>query len=635
MTVHFVSGRRVLAAACLAALMFGPAAGGDTRLPIRVAQSGVDDINRMLNGAPPAGEQRQPSPVTPQPATPPLASPPSAPAIPPAASVPSPPEGLPVPTETAELPPGSLQDLPKSIDEISAPTLPARTRSMPKPGKTVSHAGVSNQLVAVKFADGLPVLVTKTAEGTLRFLLRRRLSEVSAADAKRFDRLALSEAEVIAQLDEISKSGEIVNAADVTSLFAASVDELDRQREAGERRSGRELSDLTNYFLIRLVKPDGNAAATFADRLNTFTFVEIAYLPPLPAPPPDIAPPTPNFSIGQLMYFPSPNGLDFTYARRFSGGDGRGVTVVDIERDRRNTHEDAKAAVFDLGIRSGAQGDIDHGTAVACILTGLDDRAGVVGGAPGARFGFVSPGSGITYNLANGINTASLRLSFGDVILIEQQSWGPNSCCNPGPCGCTGPLDQTGCVPVEWNNPAVFSAIQTAVAIGITVVEPAGNGNGQNLDDATTYASTFDRTQNDSGAIFVASRTALGRRVNPSSNFGSRIDVHAQGEQVVTCGYGDLTVQGAQADRDQHYTRFFGGTSSASAIVAAGVTVVQGVAGQLPLDPLRLRQLLALTGVRNGDFNTNPNRIGTQPDLRRMLDLITSPNFAGRLSSVR
>ena len=521
-----------------------------------------------------------------------------------------------------KVPPGTYAKLPKSLKDIPPPKKIRVTPPAKKPAKTIAHKGLYDDHVVIKFANGLPVSVKKQGDG-FAFGFRKGRGQVSASDRKRFDRLKVSEKDAANQLRAIGKISEIGRAVEIKPLFTANAGALDRQRAQGESKGRQELADLTNYYLVRLRKADPARAASLADQLNRFRIVELAYLPPRPAPNPDLPPATPNYTIGQTMLLPSPNGLNFTYARRFRGGAGRGVTVVDIERDWRNRHEDVQAPVFSLGAHSANPDDLNHGTAVACVLVGKSDRAGVTGGAYEARFGFSSPGTGGPTNVANAINNAALRLDFGDVILIEQQFWGPNSCCGtPVGCGCVpGGRGQVGMLPVE-SFPAEFDAIRTAVTDSITVVEAAGNG-GQNLD-LPLYRGIFNRAVRDSGAILVGAADQRRRTPLAFSNFGTRVDSYASGNNVVSCGYGDLAVTGTTRDTLQHYTRGFSGTSSASAIVAAAVTVTQGVMGQLRLEPLRLRQLMTLTGARPSDFaSPNPRLIGTKPDLRRLLNLAT------------
>jgi hypothetical protein len=131
------------------------------------------------------------------------------------------------------------------------------------------------------------------------------------------------------------------------------------------------------------------------------------------------------------------------------------------------------------------------------------------------------------WDLANSILVALSAISPGDVILIEQQTYGPSG---------------HGYVPVEWI-PAVYDAIKTATASGVIVVEAAANG-GENLGDTSVYGSSFPSGKPDSGAIIVGAGAACGNQGVPSrsrlswSNYGPRVNVQGWGECVTTTGYG-------------------------------------------------------------------------------------------------
>jgi hypothetical protein len=170
---------------------------------------------------------------------------------------------------------------------------------------------------------------------------------------------------------------------------------------------------------------------------------------------------------------------------------------------------------------------------------------------------------------------------------------------------------------------AEFDAIQLATSRGINVVEVASNGS-MNLDHAI-YEGRFDRTSRDSGAIMVGAAEASPVPHTPTcfSNYGSRLDVAAQGEDVWTTGYGIVKIAGD--DTRQWYTDRFGGTSSASAIVAGAVASLMGIqrngltagaanAGVHVLNPAELRTLLRETGRPQAFGLERP--IGTAVNLR-------------------
>src|SRR5690606_34086159 len=157
---------------------------------------------------------------------------------------------------------------------------------------------------------------------------------------------------------------------------------------------------------------------------------------------------------------------------------------------------------------------------------------------------------------------------------------------------------QANSVPLEFY-PAEFDVISTLTAIGITVVETAGNGC---VDfDSDVFEDKFSSSAGDSGAIWVAASEALERSPMCYTNLGSRIDLHAWGESVVTLSYlRENEVPVFDKGPDRLYVPNFGGTSSAGAIVAGAVASVQGQASVMqgqPLAPAFARQLLMETGT--------------------------------------
>ena len=67
-------------------------------------------------------------------------------------------------------------------------------------------------------------------------------------------------------------------------LFAAPPEELERESNECQRRTGRQLADLSLYFVITL--PSTASAAEVANNLNALPFVEYAGPALRPAPPP-------------------------------------------------------------------------------------------------------------------------------------------------------------------------------------------------------------------------------------------------------------------------------------------------------------------------------------------------------------
>ena len=177
-----------------------------------------------------------------------------------------------------------------------------------------------------------------------------------------------------------------------------------------------------------------------------------------------------------------------------------------------------------------------------------------------------------------------------------------------------------------------FQTIRIATQLGVIVVEAAGNGNAD-LDDPRLNRM-FDRSFRDSGAIIVgASVNSTGARWIPSG-YGSIIDANGWGDSVATTGYGDLFLPihcwpfnplppytGCSPDMRQAYTAKFGGTSSASAMVAAVVVAMRGAAlAQLsPADAALVNGTLIRSLLRSHGTPMNPGQgIGLRPDLRQL-----------------
>ena len=393
-------------------------------------------------------------------------------------------------------------------------------------------------------------------------------------------------------------------------LFAAPPEELARERNDSQRRSGRQLADLSLYFVILL--PPAVSAAEFANNLNGLSFVEYAEPALRPAPPPIYAIPkaadplpegdasratSPNLTPWQTYKGKAPPGIGPIPS--IKGSDGKGVSFADVEYDWTLAHEDLQLPNMRVleTLTSDRFGGPDHGTAVLGILSGIPNTFGVTGIAP-AAFAYVAAASTteLGYQPARAIGLAMNRLGPGDVIIIEQQA---------PVCG----LEDYG--PLEYYQD-VFDAVSAATAKGIVVVAAAGNGD-VSLDRDTCLGA-FDRTRRDSQALIVGAGSSTDRSRLDFSSYGSRVDMQGWGENVTSTGYGDA--YNPTNDLRRHYTKAFNGTSSATPIVAGTVLVIQGVrkaCGLPPATPLEMRDLLTWTGMAQGA--PRAKHIGPLPNL--------------------
>jgi serine protease len=283
------------------------------------------------------------------------------------------------------------------------------------------------------------------------------------------------------------------------------------------------------------------------------------------------------------------------------GADGEGQAFVDVEWGWDSDHEDLlKKEVQKI---SGLNDlEIGHGTAVIGIVAADDNKKGGVGIAPNVpSVRAVSPWrSEESYRIPAAILDAIDVMDPGDVLLIElQNEFG-------------GYVD----VPAEID-PDVWEMVALATALGIVVVEPAGNGR-VDLDEVVIDGVKVfdpDDPEVDSGAILVgAGNSGYPHRRSDSSCHGRRVDCYA---------WGDL-IDSPFSDGVEHtgYTETFGGTSGASAIIAGVALAMQGISEKRKNRRLETDELRTI--LRRRDLGTpsgsEADRIGAMPDLVKILD---------------
>ena len=115
----------------------------------------------------------------------------------------------------------------------------------------------------------------------------------------------------------------------------------------------------------------------------------------------------------------APTGIDARYAWTFTGGDGAGQRVVDMERGWTFNHEDLSA--HGITLINGAVLDTSraHGTSVFGEMIASDNTVGCVGIAPNVASALASSYS--TSTIPNAITAAIRAMDFGDVLILEAQ----------------------------------------------------------------------------------------------------------------------------------------------------------------------------------------------------------------------
>ncbi len=411
--------------------------------------------------------------------------------------------------------------------------------------------------------------------------------------------------------------------------FQASMEQIDADRLAGQRRAHHVLPNLNRYGVIDLSDQaeDQDELMLVLKAMLADPAVETAFLEPKAVPAAlgfdafsgtytvpvipagvleqdlDFSSPvygtlsgTPDFSGTQGYLGEAPEGVNALAVNDVAGAHGNGLKIIDIEGAWVWEHEDLPDPFFNPGLMHPDQSWRDHGTAVLGEIRGTDNGFGVRGIAPEVAIGGVSIRS---FSVASAIDQAWRALDPGDVIVIELHAPGPNA----------NGQGQFGYVPMEyWQDN--FDAILLATANGRIVCEAAGNGS-QNLDD-DVYGLTFDRDFRDSGAIMCG---AANRLAVPEwfTNYGSRLDLNGWGSSVTTLGYGDL--QGSPNFPEvEFYTSHFSGTSSATPIVTGAVLALQGIVkagSNTTLDPILMREILSQTGSPASGIK----HIGPRPDI--------------------
>jgi serine protease len=381
-------------------------------------------------------------------------------------------------------------------------------------------------------------------------------------------------------------------------MFTSAKPERIRQlvEEAARRDDSYRPPDFLTYFIVDC--PPGVNPEELAKVLSTWKSVQTAYFDP-PGSDPAVNPADDPRSPNQGYLDPAPDGIDAEFAWGFAGGDGAGQSFIDLEQGWTLDHEDLVAHGAAVLFGSVVDSSRAHGTSVLGEVCAVDNAVGCVGIAPNLASVDVVSHSGVLNSIPNAIMTAIDNLSFGGVLLLEVQiSFRPAET-------------------VQAN----FDAIRLATALGIVVVEAAGNG----ADDLDLFTDAgghqiLNRASvdfRDSGAIMVGAATStVPHERDPDSNFGSRIDCYAWGDSVVstTSDIGGAT---------DLYTSSFSNTSAASPIIAGAALVVQGIAEAnlaYRFSAWQMRALLSdpATGTASDDPPTD--RIGVMPDLQAIIN---------------
>ena len=386
----------------------------------------------------------------------------------------------------------------------------------------------------------------------------------------------------------------------ITPVFASvsTADLRALQSEAETAAEGETLPRLDTYFALTV--PSGAAPEGLVDTALGVEGVELAYVEGAPTPPPAVNPDDDPRSANQGYLDAAPGGIDARFAWGVAGGDGKGIGFVDLETGWTLNHEDLAGAKIKVisGLNKEYTG---HGTAVLGEVLAQDNTKGGVGVTPNVSARVVSQWrSASAYSTADAIIAACNAMDRGDVLLLEAQTT----------------VGSSNMLPVEVED-AVRTAIRVTTLLGRVVVEAGANGS-TDLDQYydATHGFILRRGHADfreSGAIMVGAASSAAPHTRLGfSNYGSRIDCFAWGENI------DTTGDGWKGTSTTVYTTSFSGTSGASPIVTGAAIALQGMVKARHgwcYGPARLRELLSDPLLNTASDTPASDLIGVMPDL--------------------
>ncbi|ANV70883.1 collagenase [Bacillus thuringiensis] len=372
-------------------------------------------------------------------------------------------------------------------------------------------------------------------------------------------------------------------------------------------------TSLLNYYILQ--NQNSGYEEEIVDKLKASSLIEDAYMKKQEKiMPPEVQSssvalnPSNNPRFKKQGYLEAaPYGINAPFAWGIQGGNGNGITFVDMEYGWLLNHEDLLHQKIELMSGRNIDQHVGHGTSVLGIVSSEDNEVGNIGIAPKAKAKVISQiRDNGQYNTADAILSAVNQLEAGDVLLLEAQA------------SFDGYGDKY--LPVEVQ-PDIFDAIRAGTDKGIVIIEAGANG-WNDLDQFKDRKGKQVLNRNskdfkDSGAIMVgAGSSSFPHERMWFSNYGSRIDVYGWGENV------DTTTAEQSRSAVNLYTSSFSGTSSASPIIAGAATLVQSIAkenlGQ-PYRPSELRAILSNQSTGTKSKDPYADKIGVLPDLKSIL----------------
>jgi len=308
--------------------------------------------------------------------------------------------------------------------------------------------------------------------------------------------------------------------------------------------------------------------------------VEYAYDKGNLAPPPAYVPGDDRNTLVPDYFNVVPNrGHDVISAWKYPGSCGEEIAIAVIDEGVELTHPDFEGKAIE-DHPDNYHWLNDHGTQTLGVLVASRSLEGTCGVAPKSKIHFITKlakTSSATASPVEVIEEAIVRamtvLDEGAVLLLEHEVEYVVD-------GAT-----LSYLPAEAHE-AIFQCILAAVNDWkLVFVEPAGQATSNQGRDACCVC------WGESDAVMVGGGQSVDLTAWPPSNHGDRVDCFAWSDSVET-----TLIGGSHG--------LFGGTSSASAIVAGGIAVLQSIlrtAGMPPWSAAEYRQKLASLGGAGSD----------------------------------
>lgn len=419
-----------------------------------------------------------------------------------------------------------------------------------------------------------------------------------------------------------------------------------------QRRAQREGFTLTHWPSIMIITGrDNDQEAPTLEAMRNLSIVEWAY--PMPQPLPDRPPQdlhraqttkaVPDISGEQGYLTAEPGGLNISAAWD-RGLFGAGQTVINFETNWNFSHADLPIDITTTPI--GAANDPvfagieneQHGTATLGIIGASHNGLGIQGIAPNATlrtaavpyvysdFPFIT--------LLWAFEDFAFGKAIGGHILLDQIGIpGPNTQSYIASGDYATLTDCPGCLP-SISDPTIALVFADLVNMGIIVIDGAGNGAISLEDPNERYPWSVDLSAEDNGILLVGASTGADMMQAPFANCGTRVNVFAWGQDVVTTGYGNHPAS-VLDDPNQWYVHNFNGVSAASPMIAGIVAILQEHVDELYADQVQpwehvflnaaqVRAILTHPSVGSPPSDNNDCGIGVQPDLGAALDLLDS-----------